>query len=163
MSTGSQFLQVSLTGMVNVLLHSQAITSEVRCGSRWDIWPHSSIPLLARLLDNNAPLSDCDLGGPISRATYYLGRDLITDAATAGAIPWTCIQNPGDALFIPSGCPHQVCLSSSDAGNNLRLILLREGLKPVKLRKSRQECPSDYRCSIASKTSTNATTWEHCN
>jgi len=104
MSTGSQFLQVSLTGMVNVLLHSQAITSKVRCGSRWDIWPHSSIPLLARLLDNNAPLSDCDLGGPISRATYYLGRDLITDAATAGAIPWTCIQNPGYALFIPSGC-----------------------------------------------------------
>lgn len=26
----------------------------------------------------------------------------------AGIEPWTFVQNLGDAVFIPAGCPHQV-------------------------------------------------------
>ncbi|KAG0780285.1 hypothetical protein G6F22_010169 [Rhizopus arrhizus] len=46
---------------------------------------------------------------PIHSQSLFLEEEqLVALAADTGIRPWVIHQNPGDAVFIPAGCPHQV-------------------------------------------------------
>jgi hypothetical protein len=47
---------------------------------------------------------------PIHSQRYYLGPSHLAELKTVhGVVPFTIHQSVGEAVFIPAGCPHQVC------------------------------------------------------
>lgn len=48
--------------------------------------------------------------------TISLDNNHLLLAFVTGIEPWTFVQNLGDAVFIPAGCPHQV--------RNLKVIIV---------------------------------------
>ena len=96
------------SGAVNMMLHSESEAGG-DLGAEWCIWPHESIAGISDVVQPGG----INLGAPadaILSETYFLGADARQDAFMwSGYLPWQVLQKPGDAVFIPPGCPHQVC------------------------------------------------------
>lgn len=85
-------------------------------GALWDIFRREDVPKLEEYLKEHfnefrhihlSPLSQ--VVHPIHDQTFYLTvehKQRLKDQY--GIEPWTFVQNLGDAVFIPAGCPHQV-------------------------------------------------------
>ncbi|XLR26203.1 hypothetical protein S83_054103 [Arachis hypogaea] len=62
--------------------------------------------------DGVAEISITDSQIPLSRVHSILGRAVVVhadpDDLGRGIEPWTFVQRLGEAVFIPTGCPHQV-------------------------------------------------------
>jgi [histone H3]-dimethyl-L-lysine9 demethylase len=74
----------------------------------WDIFPadatHTINQFLQETTKRNANAID-----PILSQAYYLTKPQLDELAKKyGIFPWRVYQNPGDAVFIPAGCAHQV-------------------------------------------------------
>lgn len=94
---------------VNVMLYSDESAENVPHGARWDIWPMSSISSLSKTLEPSAPDEACISGQPIISGLYYACPEIIAKAFSSSRIRhWIINQLPGEAVFIPPGCPHQV-------------------------------------------------------
>lgn len=74
--------------------------------------PHLSNKREKTKLGKSAPKSATD--DPIHRQIFYLtDPELILLRKRFGVLPFRIWQKPGDAVFIPAGCAHQVCNLSS--------------------------------------------------
>lgn len=110
---GTTNLHLDLTDAVNIMLYAAGgddapVESTVgknipHCGAIWDIFPPSSATVLRDYLKPNSPADD-----PIHRQLHYLGENDLKTLHGQGIKSYRIFQNPGEAVFIPAGCPHQV-------------------------------------------------------
>ena len=106
-SEGTTHLHMDKSAAVNIMLHSSTSNSQKRGGARWEIWPQTSIAPLSRILSPSSSEEECNMGIPIISEQSYVPEEQFGDQVLEKA--WSFIQHPGDAVFIPPGCPHQVC------------------------------------------------------
>jgi len=72
----------------------------------WDIFPANATDTLRSYLGESVsyPVDD-----PVLRQQFYISRPQLDELREKHNIkPWRIHQNPGDAVFIPAGCAHQV-------------------------------------------------------
>jgi hypothetical protein len=112
---GTTNLHLDLTDAVNIMLHasggddapeSSTIAKAIpHCGAVWDIFPPSSASAIRTYLHETR---DARIDDPIHRQLYYLTETDLISLKSRGVGSYRVFQNPGDAVFIPAGCPHQV-------------------------------------------------------
>lgn len=109
----STALHMDMMDAVNLSLFSaKSSQSSPRDGAAiWHIFPASSCEHIRTYLntkyqnDPNRPPGD-----PIHGQWAYLTDDMLEELEVqTGVRPWVIYQAPGDTIFIPSRCPHQVC------------------------------------------------------
>ncbi|KAI7877879.1 uncharacterized protein EV154DRAFT_472170 [Mucor mucedo] len=106
--TGKTNLHCDITDAVNVMYYADDETArdKPKAASVWHIFPHDQIGQLQEYIRQ---YKDCDHLHPIFDHAFYLTeQDLVRLEAEFGVVPYTVYQNPGDAVFIPAGCAHQV-------------------------------------------------------
>ncbi|GBE89655.1 hypothetical protein SCP_1603190 [Sparassis crispa] len=102
---GSTKLHMDVTDAVNIMLWA-ASNHDGKAGSAlWHIFPASSVAVLRNFLREHGFTA---LGDPIHSQSMYLTPGLLDLLATYGVRPYVIHQHPGQAVFIPAGCPHQV-------------------------------------------------------
>ena len=108
---GSTRLHLDVTGAVNIMLYGAHLPDGQPGGALWHIFPSQSTSILRNFLRNEANAGVQGSGDPIHNQTNYLTpASLQLLAEKYGVYPFTIRQRPGDAVFIPAGCPHQVSM-----------------------------------------------------
>jgi len=85
--------------------------SELRGAAVWDIFPAETANTIREFLRNESPQSPKQKGldDPIMRQNTYITTPQLKKLQEKHKVrPWRVYQNPGDAVFIPAGCAHQV-------------------------------------------------------
>lgn len=84
-------------------------TTSTRGGAAvWDIFPADATDILRTFLRSSKPTID----DPVMRQTFYITTPQLSQLRDEyNIVPWRIYQNPGDAVFIPAGCAHQVPLT----------------------------------------------------
>lgn len=120
---GTTNLHLDLTDAMNIMLFSAGGTLAPAssttakgipaCGAIWDIFPPSA-SLGIRTYLNSTAYRESHPGAviqddPIHRQCYYLTEtDLTTLSSEYGVQSHRIFQQPGEAVFVPAGCCHQV-------------------------------------------------------
>jgi lysine-specific demethylase 3 len=77
----------------------------------WDIFPADATDKLNQFLRETIATKAKYSDDPILRQQFYLTTPQLANLARKYNVsPWRICQNPGDAVFIPAGCAHQVYL-----------------------------------------------------
>ena len=72
----------------------------------WDIFPADATDTIRQFLRE---LTNYGIDDPVLRQTFYISTPKLKKLREQyNVIPWRIYQNPGDAIFIPAGCAHQV-------------------------------------------------------
>lgn len=83
-----------------------------RSGALWDIWAEQSMASISQVLRAKFPEQTKELlgqAGPILSELFYVNNEIQREAFLLDGYPtWRHEQQPGDAVFIPPRCPHQV-------------------------------------------------------
>jgi lysine-specific demethylase 3 len=75
----------------------------------WDIFPADATETINQFLLETMK-QKTNINDPILSQAYYLTKPQLDQLAKKYSVfPWRIYQNPGDAVFIPAGCAHQVC------------------------------------------------------
>jgi lysine-specific demethylase 3 len=106
---GTTKLHLDITDAVNIMTFAaESKTAKERGGAAvWDIFPADATDKLRTFLrtTSSKPVDD-----PVLRQTFYISIPQLEQLRNEyGIVPWRIYQNPGDAVFIPAGCAHQVC------------------------------------------------------
>ncbi|XP_019427794.1 PREDICTED: lysine-specific demethylase JMJ25-like isoform X2 [Lupinus angustifolius] len=114
LSNGSELQDVEKVKMKHESMMS--IGEDASDGALWDIFRRQDVPKLQEYLKKHfrefrhvhcRPLNQ--VMHPIHDQTMYLTEEHKRKLKDEyGIEPWTFIQKLGDAVFIPTGCPHQV-------------------------------------------------------
>lgn len=117
---GTTNLHLDLTDAVNILLYADstdpcpydttATLSVPACGAIWDIFPPSASASIRSYLRKTRPLTCSTIPDPIHLQLFYLSaQDLLRLSKPPYNVhSYRIFQNPGEAVFIPAGCAHQV-------------------------------------------------------
>jgi hypothetical protein len=108
---GSTRLHMDLTDAVNIMLWAAPCPDGSPGCALWHIFPaDASSSIRVFMKDDNAFSKS---GDPIHSQTVYLTPNMLNTLADKYSVrPYTIVQHPGDAIFIPAGCAHQVCCCS---------------------------------------------------
>ena len=117
-SQGSTRLHMDASDAVNILLWSEqpppenpaSSTPAVAPCAAWDIFRAQDSDGLRELMREH--FGDMSVDDPIHSQAYYLDRDVRAKFAGRGIYSHRIYQRPGEAVFIPAGCAHQVRHSS---------------------------------------------------
>ncbi|KAI0055725.1 hypothetical protein BV25DRAFT_1815200, partial [Artomyces pyxidatus] len=100
-------LHMDMTDACNMMAHSEPFNNRETGTARWHIFPWGSIPILREFLRTTVNFSGA--GDPIHSQSIYLDDSLLDLLASQHNVrPYTIDQRPGDVVYIPAGCPHQV-------------------------------------------------------
>ena len=96
----------------NELIRTQSSAGDrllPEAGAVWDIWPCGDRDALSARV---AQMHPGEVNDPLIHHLYGLSEaDLAKLADSSNGpplVPWRIKQRPGDGVFIPCGCPHQV-------------------------------------------------------
>jgi lysine-specific demethylase 3 len=103
---GSTKLHKDLTDAVNIMLWASMLAGGVPGSALWHIFPASASHIICRFLREQGFMGP---GDPIhSQQVYFTPTMLELLFKQYGIQPWKIIQRPGEAVYIPAGCAHQV-------------------------------------------------------
>lgn len=109
---GSTKLHKDLTDAVNIMTWSAKFPDGTPGDALWHIYTAMAAPILSSFLRVHAGFTGP--GDAIHSQTICMTPALIhLFFVTHGIRPHTIYQRPGEAVFIPAGCPHQVCVYPS--------------------------------------------------
>jgi hypothetical protein len=110
---GSTRLHLDVTSAVNIMLYAADLTDGSPGGAIWHIFPSAAQPILREFLRTESTIGIQESGDPIHNQAIYLTPTLLQLLAERHDVrPFSIHQRPGDAIFIPAGCAHQVRLPS---------------------------------------------------
>ncbi|EJD54118.1 Clavaminate synthase-like protein [Auricularia subglabra TFB-10046 SS5] len=109
-SKGSTRLHMDMADAVNIMHHAMKRLDGGEGGAVWDIFSADDSPKLRRFIRSRFK-DKCQNGvDPIHSQLFYLDTELLDDLYNeTGVISYRIYQRPGEAVFIPAGCAHQVC------------------------------------------------------
>ncbi|KAG8382465.1 hypothetical protein BUALT_Bualt05G0080100 [Buddleja alternifolia] len=92
------------------------LLESVEGGALWDIFPRQDVPKLEEYLRRHHKEFRHTHGCPVElvahpihdQSLYLTSYHKAKLKEEFGIEPWTFVQNLGEAVFIPAGCPHQV-------------------------------------------------------
>lgn len=107
-SKGSTRLHMDMADAVNIMLHAETTPDGAPGCAAWDIFrAEDSVHLRAFFKKNFKGQYQND---PIHAQQFYLDPTLRAQLfAEYGVRSFRIYQRPGEAVFIPAGCAHQVC------------------------------------------------------
>jgi [histone H3]-dimethyl-L-lysine9 demethylase len=97
------------------MLYASHAIDNTEGGAIWDIYPPSASRYIRVLLKKRYPTDPDGMGyvDPIHSQKFYLNANLRQELASIyGVRGWRIYQKPGDAVFIPAGCAHQVRIAA---------------------------------------------------
>lgn len=104
---GSTRLHMDMADAVNVMLYAAPRQDGSPGCAVWDIYRAGDAKKIRQFLHEKFGFSKTD---PIHSQHYYLDSDLRRELfEQQGVKSWRIYQKPGEAVFIPAGCAHQVC------------------------------------------------------
>jgi hypothetical protein len=107
-SFGSTRLHMDMSDAMNIMTHACATPCGAPGYAIWDIFKAGDAGKLRRFL--RARFSIPDHVDPIHAQKWYLDAALRRELhAQEGVVSHRIYQVPGQAVFIPAGCAHQVC------------------------------------------------------
>ena len=106
-SVGTTKLHCDMADAVNVMCHANK--SDDCAAAIWDIFPYESMAAVRKFVEKIALEQNRKIIDPIHDQWLYLNDTLLERLEKEhGVKSWRLYQNPGDAVFIPAGCAHQV-------------------------------------------------------
>ncbi|KZV86429.1 Clavaminate synthase-like protein [Exidia glandulosa HHB12029] len=109
-SKGSTKLHMDMADAVNIMHFATSRPDGGEGGAVWDIFRSQDSDAVRKFLRSRFK-DKCPAGAdPIHQQLYYLDRELLAALkAEHGVVSCRVYQRPGEAVFIPAGCAHQVC------------------------------------------------------
>ncbi|OZJ05566.1 hypothetical protein BZG36_01716 [Bifiguratus adelaidae] len=111
---GTTNLHCDVTDAVNVMFYSSPIdqteSHKQIAAAVWDIYHQADLPKLKAFLASYAERQNVIVVDAVHDQWVYMDAALREELyKETGIRGWRIYQNPGDAVFIPAGCAHQVC------------------------------------------------------
>eukprot|EP00842_Homolaphlyctis_polyrhiza_P000231 jgi/Hompol1/1208/HPOL_000323-RA len=110
---GTTPIHLDMTDAVNFLAFAShpadLETSSSRKGAVWDIFRQEDAGKLRQYISRLARKKKESIDDPIHDQLWYLNTHHLNELAKLGVHSHRIVQMPGDAIFIPAGCSHQVC------------------------------------------------------
>jgi len=126
---GSTKLHTDLTDAVNIMVWAAARQQGQQGHALWHIFPQAASPVICDYLKNHAGYSES--GNPIHSQSIYFTPAMLDDLATRyGVRAFTIYQQPGEAIYIPAGCAHQVCTLVHRLNPPRELTIITTGKQP---------------------------------
>jgi [histone H3]-dimethyl-L-lysine9 demethylase len=109
-ASGSTRLHMDIADAVNVMVHSELTPKGDPGFATWDLFRAEDAGKIREFLFEEFPLhSESPHLDPIHSQHYYLDSVLLDKLRSSkGVKSFRIEQHPGEAVFIPAGCPHQV-------------------------------------------------------
>ncbi|KAJ7138724.1 Clavaminate synthase-like protein, partial [Mycena crocata] len=101
-SQGSTRLHMDMADAVNIMTYAASTNG---CAV-WDIFRAEDSLDIRTFLQQNFPSVT---GDPIHSHQIYMDDEMLRRLRKSGVVGYRVFQKPGDAIFIPAGCAHQVC------------------------------------------------------
>jgi [histone H3]-dimethyl-L-lysine9 demethylase len=87
----------------------------------WDIFPADATDTIRTFLRESV---DPNIDDPVLRQAFYISTPLLEKLREEyHVVPWRIYQNPGDAVFIPAGCAHQVQIIGTGNRVDFRCVI----------------------------------------
>ncbi|GBB87459.1 hypothetical protein RclHR1_13920010 [Rhizophagus clarus] len=113
---GTTNLHLDMTDAVNMMAYAPNVESRLEeerdkpAAAVWDLYHPADLPRVRRFLRKIAKELGLSINHPIHDQCFYLDKELRSRLASEeGVTGWRVFQNPGDVVFVPAGCAHQVC------------------------------------------------------
>ncbi|KAJ1663308.1 hypothetical protein IW140_005160 [Coemansia sp. RSA 1813] len=101
---GTTNLHCDAADAVNIMAYAAPLAEEAPAAAVWDIYPPEAAAAIRTFIGPPAK------GDPIhNQETYLTCPDRERLYREYGVRCYRIYQNPGDAVFVPAGCAHQVC------------------------------------------------------
>jgi [histone H3]-dimethyl-L-lysine9 demethylase len=108
-SKGSTRLHMDMADVVNIMVHAEARADGSPGVAAWDLFRAEDADKLRRFLKRRFGMNGQH--DPILSQQYYLDAALRKELYDDHKIrSHRVYQRPGDAVFVPAGCAHQVCI-----------------------------------------------------
>ncbi|KDQ12709.1 hypothetical protein BOTBODRAFT_408594 [Botryobasidium botryosum FD-172 SS1] len=105
---GSTRLHMDMADAVNIMLYAARRGDGTAGTAAWDIFRAEDAGKIRQFLKAKFPESN--VHDPIHSQVFYLDSELRRQLYDEyGVASWRIYQRPGEAVFIPAGCAHQVC------------------------------------------------------
>lgn len=106
-SKGSTRLHMDMADAVNIMLHSEKSPTGAPGCAAWDIFRAEDAGTIRKFLRKN--FKGTYQNDPIHAQMFYLDSELRQKLYDEYSVKsWRIYQRPGEAVFIPAGCAHQV-------------------------------------------------------
>ncbi|KAF0536220.1 lysine-specific demethylase 3 [Gigaspora margarita] len=113
---GTTNLHLDMTDAVNIMTYATPFEQRSKYEQQfshaavWDIYKMDDLPSLCKFLRKVAREQEIIIDHPIHDQCFYLDKSLRKRLLKEYGIRGVRIyQNPGDVVFVPAGCAHQVC------------------------------------------------------
>ncbi|TFK45215.1 hypothetical protein OE88DRAFT_1640216 [Heliocybe sulcata] len=115
---GTTRLHLDVTSAVNLMLYAVAEEDGSPGSAVWHIFPRSTCSSIRKLI-SESDMGE-EMGDPIHNQKTYVSREMLDRLRVKyDVVPWEIKQRPGEAVFIPAGCAHQVC----NISNSIKVAL----------------------------------------